>query len=306
MNHKGITFEPKLEELLREVAAEPDSCLLRVDKKASHKALLRTPEVVSHAATQLSPAERDIARFYREEVAWLLLELCLYLSVNDPNRGIAINTRVLASDQSSPPTAQYLEKRRKQLHRATSEMSEPLALVSQCLSAEPGPSLGDVAEAASRLVPSMAARGYARIHLINRGEFAEALRLSDLIARNPGTTRSRVSNCEGRGRIAFVTRNHPEALAAYRESYHSDPTRALPAALWLLNSLATGDKLQAEQAVDAFDDVVGKDKWSSDEVLACLNHHRTSTEPTPLDRDLALRVAEAAGPAGQQLIDEIR
>ena len=187
---------------------------------------------------------------------------------------------------------------------AASELTKPLSLVSRCIDAGDGLVLGEVAAVAGQLMPSTAARGYSRIHLINIGHLDEASRLAELIGKNPGTTRSWLSNCEGRGRIAYLRKNYSAAAFAYRESHRADPTRAIPTAFWVLNSLAAGDTAQAVEAVAAFESAVEHKEWSPVEFLACQGG-QDRTKRSPSTRALGLHVAETAGTSGRQLINEI-
>jgi len=306
MNHKGITFDPKLEELLREVAAEPDSCLLRAGKKASHKALFRTPEVVSHTSRRLLPAERDIVRYYREEVSWLLLELCHHLAVNDGRHGLVINRRILESDHTRVPAPGDLRRRGAQLSPLVDQtLKGPLALVSSCLAGDPSNAdLGSVAVAASNLVSSPATRGYLRIHYTNQGLFTEASRLAEQVARQPGTTRSLVSNLHGRGRIAFEQADYLSARGHYSLSVEADPSRADSAAAWLLNSLITGCESNAIAAIEAFDAAVGTRGLSVQQFAVSLDAVVGSQHRVSVNKRFSLRVSENAG-AARHLINEL-
>src|SRR5262245_31177745 len=69
-----LKLDPELEHLLRELAAEPDSSLLRVARPAVMPALFETNTVVSQHATGLLPVEREILRAHRAELVEVLLD----------------------------------------------------------------------------------------------------------------------------------------------------------------------------------------------------------------------------------------
>jgi len=300
MNYRGITLEPKLEELLRDVARDPDSCLLRVDKKASHRALFEIPEAVSENATSLTVAERDLARFYREEVAWLLLELCRYHATEDREYGPAVNSLVVETDHRPTVHPQDLQRRRRSLEPmlTSSDSESPLAQF-------PFKGLGEVSALAMRLDPSAAARGYQGIHLTNTGNLSEASRLLAINARTAGTARLRVSTLDCTARTQFLGGNFPGALLYYGRASRTDPSRVDCASFWLFTALLAEDHEQAVDALNALEAAMGNLSFNAAGFRSAVRQaYRQSGLRPSIDRAFALKIYDRASAAGRQVIDE--
>jgi hypothetical protein len=65
-------FTPEVEELLREIAKEPDSVLLRMPREKVKASLMETRSPVGVMTAGLSKAERELVRVHREEFAFQL------------------------------------------------------------------------------------------------------------------------------------------------------------------------------------------------------------------------------------------
>ena len=65
-------FSPEIEELLREVAAEPDSMLLRMPREKVRGTLLENRSPLGPMTAGLSSAERELVRVHRDEFAYQL------------------------------------------------------------------------------------------------------------------------------------------------------------------------------------------------------------------------------------------
>jgi len=74
-------MEPELEELLHEIARDPRSTLLRVDRPTILRGLFDRDPMVRESCTQLTSAERQLLRVHRSELGRLLRALCLDLLI---------------------------------------------------------------------------------------------------------------------------------------------------------------------------------------------------------------------------------
>jgi hypothetical protein len=100
MAAEAAIFSPEVEELLREIAKEPDSVLLRVPREKVPAALLETRSPIGPMTAGLSSAERELVRVHREEFAFQLRQACwVKLATSDEghsflNRRIGRNTDI--------------------------------------------------------------------------------------------------------------------------------------------------------------------------------------------------------------------
>lgn len=81
-------LEPALEELLREVASDPRSSLLRVDRPSLLKGPFDHDPMVRESFTGLRSAERELLRVYRQELGHALRECCFDLVYRREDRQI--------------------------------------------------------------------------------------------------------------------------------------------------------------------------------------------------------------------------
>lgn len=81
-------LEPALEELLREVAADPRSSLLRVDRPSLLKGPFDHDPMVRESCTGLRNAERELLRVYRQELGHALRECCFDIVYNREDKDL--------------------------------------------------------------------------------------------------------------------------------------------------------------------------------------------------------------------------
>ncbi|MCA9067038.1 MAG: hypothetical protein KDA96_28440, partial [Planctomycetaceae bacterium] len=73
MSAQGIHLDPEVEGLLREIAADPGSSLLRVERPKTLRPLLEREHAAGARMAGLTNAERHLLERYRDEVGYALL-----------------------------------------------------------------------------------------------------------------------------------------------------------------------------------------------------------------------------------------
>ena len=302
MKQEAITFDPMLEELLREVATDPNSCLLRRPRKRAYRALYTTTEAVSEKSTWLTLPERHLVQYYREEVAWLLHQLCEDMAISHPQVAGKINQAIRPGHRPAL-SHQSIQDRWEQVSRSEGEdqTSQALAVAAACLTHDAH--LMDAAEAMMRLAPSVLARSYVRIHLTNAGELSSAEKLAREICHLPGTQRIRVSALYGLARIAYLQGDSELAMRRYRETFMAAGTIAGVPSEWLLQALICQDSRSSQDALRSYEEAITALDTALDQEVRSLKAF-ARREGIVVDSQFARSVARRAGPTGSQIINE--
>jgi len=173
-------LHPEIEGLLREIAADPESNLLRLPR-ADLARSLRAGTLPDRAPTTgLRPAERELMRTCRDEVAYLLLFACYHQQTNAPqNRYIVYSTRV-NGDISEDMDVRWMRLARKKLGmESDARLTEAFSLLARCASVDGRgwPTMFELAAASARLVPSTTPRNYAALGLMLGGRARTGVRM---------------------------------------------------------------------------------------------------------------------------------
>ena len=166
----SIALDPRTEELLREIAADKESCLLRAPRRELEHALVRSDYRGVETTVGFSAAERELLRTARAEVAYWLNVVCFRRLTEDAEtRRYA--TRVVEGD--SEYVAASNEELELGARAAAADVEsalpeEPVAvdvLLRACKSMSApslaSPTVAELASASLRLHPSYQARHYA-------------------------------------------------------------------------------------------------------------------------------------------------
>jgi hypothetical protein len=94
-----ITLDPEFEEVLREVAADPDSSLLRVPRPKRIRSLFDRGSAVGALEPGLTRAEQHLLQVHRNELAWLLRQACLVKLVEGPKSRLYVSRYITAERQ---------------------------------------------------------------------------------------------------------------------------------------------------------------------------------------------------------------
>lgn len=301
-----ITLDPELEAILREVAADPDSPLLRVTRPQRIRGLFERGGKVSERSALLGKAERHLVQVYRDEVAWLLRQAALVKLLEGP-RGRLYASRYCRGGGEYPLLKPREFRDRAQETAAARSVlddgSSLLELINLCADDPLGeePTAADLAAASLRLQPTDEARVLAGIDFAHRDSPWTALRvMGDVLASDPlpGVAAS-VWSC-----IGFVYSRWHEygrSRRAYAKHCSLDP-EGIPAWMFrLCMSLQTGDTSEALQSAQSINDLAPRGRLHVDRFVRSLAKRRRSGEWTPTTDALRLvpiirdRIGDAAG-----------
>lgn len=189
-----MNLDPKLEELLREIAAEPDSCLLKMPRARALPALFERGAIVRASSSALNAFEREVLRVHRSELAAHLLRACAYKILEGDKTRHRVNRharRDQPAEIESPKTSQASIQRIAEDSAAQDELADARDLLLHCVREPLGPTPGacELAAAAHRLVPSNEARLWAAVDLALGDQLRSALRLAhDVLEGFPSET----------------------------------------------------------------------------------------------------------------------
>lgn len=104
VNPEPPSLEPELEDLLREIARDPRSNLLRFPRPPRPIDLARTSEAASRTTPGLTPAERHLLDVHRADTVQFLLDRWLHEVTVRPRVGFALSRGSEVRKQGSPDT----------------------------------------------------------------------------------------------------------------------------------------------------------------------------------------------------------
>jgi len=188
VSSEELLFDPAVEEILREVASDPNSVLLRVPRASSVQVLLESNPIVRDRASLLSKAERELLRAHRAEVAHLLRQACMMHVYAGPEiearRGL-VRSVTKDTQVQIPTNAQWVASARGELELSRGLESEPVGieLLERCVAdgSVERVSVAQLAAAAQRLHPTDHARIYAGLDLLHGGQLDSARRLFESV-----------------------------------------------------------------------------------------------------------------------------
>jgi tetratricopeptide (TPR) repeat protein len=185
-------FDAEVRELLREIAADPASTLLRIDPSRAKRELRATPTIVRPSATLLSRAERELIRAHRAcIVASLRMAYTMKLYCGEQfERRRNLMRSVTADVRIETPTHEHWARAARiemDRSRGTPGFEDGLALLERCLSRSgwAAVSLPQLVAAAQRLAPSDHARLAAGVYAVLQGDTSTALRYFDEVVVAP-------------------------------------------------------------------------------------------------------------------------
>lgn len=224
MSEADLVLTPEAEELLRELAADSESTLLRVRRGREVDELSSLRAEVSARAAGLSSAERALLEGYRDEVA-LLMRCQFYEAYRELESQRALRSLRQGAARCKDALGGHgvherLEARAGELEREFRQA--PLTQVlSACLETTRGrgASLTQLAAASLRLAPSEAGRGYVGMAHLVAGHRQSALRVFQELAATSATQRGRAHAHSYLGETREWQGHLDLALEQYREAW---------------------------------------------------------------------------------------
>jgi hypothetical protein len=189
MSAEQAFLEPEVDALLREVAADPRSILLRVPRKHALPILFRDDSDVGPMTAGLATIDRHLLAVHRSEVAELLRKVCLMRLLESQRGRICVSRYETADCEVLSP--RLPELRQQALRGRSSRVRSDLALtgLDAALESLRGPTddlpaVTDLASLSYRLHPTHDARILAAMDLSQRDSSREAVRLLLLVLKN--------------------------------------------------------------------------------------------------------------------------
>src|SRR6187402_2355764 len=99
MSALPFTLDPEVEHILQEVARDPRSSLLRVERPKIMRGLFEREPSVGVATAGLTSAERHLVQTRRAETAYALRVMCLHAIITDPRSKNLISRQAAAGEK---------------------------------------------------------------------------------------------------------------------------------------------------------------------------------------------------------------
>jgi hypothetical protein len=305
----SLVFEAELEGLLREIAADPGSRLLRLPRPARPRDLLAMPEPAGRARAGLSTAERQLLEVHRDELAHLLRRACLMRFFSDPVRSIYVNRSKTANESIQVDTPEEWQARARQALEDARSSPAPLSgieLVEACLRSDRGASISitELARASQVLQVSNVAAAYVGLDMALNGLHSEALTfMQAVLARSHGTL---IRSCvlENMALAESALGKFSSAQDLYRQAAELDISRVSPVIGWLLLSLQACDRAGTLEASHRLD-CESNDARSVTMHLAGLYRDQRVRGSLAVSRhsvDMAKSVVGAVGPLSREVV----
>jgi hypothetical protein len=249
-----IHLNPEVLELVREIAARPDSVLLRIPRGAEARALREDRPLASATDSALSRAERHLVAVYREEVAYVLRCAAWYLIATSEWGQRHVNRAYSHGKMVEVPTLPGLTKQASvQLRAARREsIGDPAFTLIQTLS-DPASRISCRLEAlcsvAHRLVPTASGRMFAGMasQANGRVELARALYIDAW--RAAPTSDTAAAALQNIAELVGQSDKVETALDLSVRAHESSPTMLSPLVSTLWYSIRMGDVSRAERAM---------------------------------------------------------
>jgi hypothetical protein len=307
MTAEPKVFDPEVEALLREIAADPNSSLLRVTRPQAVKGLFERTERVSPGMTGLSSAERHLVQVHRNEVAHLLREVCRWRMLNDPasKRDLAPYPGAGDTEGADVQELGHAVRRLEEDEEGESDATSysALQLIKQCVV---GPSKGvhvsSLASASHRLEPHDANRIYIGLDLTFRGKPHAALRVYRALL-SECTDPSMRSSAWGNAAVPYELLNSPTTMMeCFRRSALS-AENLLSAMEWLHGAIRCEDKGEALRAGEMMTDLCDRGPSILDWYEGTLLERRVAWSPTKSQAMFARSLRSSLTPPSRRIAD---
>ena len=305
-------YEPEVEELLRELAADPTSTLLRVPRRGIVPTLFDKHTLVSPRAAGLSSAERHLLQVYREEVELLLRQAyLLYCRLDEPFGPAYCWHVTVGQRQELPAMDEWTLQAERALGHPLKGDGAPEAreLLSLCVRESPTriPSPIQLAAAALRLVPSNQARIYVATDLVLSGRTRTGMRgLRDVLAC---CSSSHESYCLQNMTRAYEDLGDIESAAqSASDASRADESRPDPLLNWFVLSARMTDLRSTLEAAKRIDDLLVHDHIALVEYLEGLSQRRAQGwwKPSRDARAFLSGIQDQLGPASRSIAHACR
>ncbi len=308
MSADPLVLDPEFEQLLREIAADPDSTLLRVPRPKVVRGFFERDEALSANATVLTRAEKHLVRTRGNELAWLLRQACLYKLVEGPTSKSYVS-RYGPSGKDCSPLDQALVRERVEWEREEASGSDQhehaVELLLRCVKSPVGgePHVAELAMASHRLQPTNAARLQVAIDLCLRDAPRAGLSLAwrVLNAHPLRDDATRAWECIG---LAYSRLGRlKEVHLAYQKGCAGDDPHTYVNRL--VFALQVGDRRDAIDCARQLNDMLPGDPPAMAWYVEAIRGRRQAREwsPTRAGRELAQSLADQLDGVARRVSD---
>jgi hypothetical protein len=303
MNDVPENRRREIEEILKEIAADPNAKLLRIPPIESLLALACQPKVGVHAAS-LTSAERYLLATYREELAFLLRERCVIEFYAEPDAHTKWHRSLTVDrDYEVPEVGDWRRRARATVAKARGEevLGEGADALERCVELTPGAGseIAQIAASSLRLVPADQAKVYLALCSMNEGRHEDGRRACIRVLEQRPSAAMAASCWENVGYSLGHEARYHEAAHAYRSATEQVGIRPSLVVFWFANALAAGDERGLREAASALDGLSPSSItcWDIVEMQAA----RFVAARGGVDADLS-----NTGPAARRILDAFR
>lgn len=216
----AITIDPEVEEILRSVASDSNSTLLRVSRPTRLTGFFNRGRGVSAITAGLTPAERHLVRTRRSEVARLLREAGRMKLFDRPEGRLNVSPFRSTGEEHlrwKPEELATCVRENRVGESIPAELAFCWCLLDRCVGAPYAdhPSIAQLALASLRLEPTDEARIMAALDLIQGGAPEAGIRILVYVLGAPSSSSVAVSARGNLGMAYSFLGDLPMALAHY-------------------------------------------------------------------------------------------
>ena len=309
-----ILFDARIEELLREIAADPESSLLRVPRPARIGVVLERAPLVGIATAGLTLAEQELVRVHRGEVAYLLRKLAVVRLFESPKAAVSRTRTNFASQPAlEVGRGKWLESAEAfaaERLGEPAELSSPEDLLLKCLrtpDAIDGVPVTAIAAAANELEPTDQARIYAAQWLSSDEIEMDGARRILLAVLDAGASPTNAAIAESN--LGWIDSSVGDARAA-RDWYHRSidhcAQNVVGACSWLTTALDSAEMSHVELASRFVEERFRPDERGVQEFLSLLGLQvREGVSVISADARDAARLVARGSTGSAQLIAHV-
>ncbi len=305
--HRRI-FGDEVEGLLRELAADPRSTLLRVPRPRTVQGLLERQIPIPSSATGLTVLERNLLAVHREELAFLLRQACVLRFFAEKRAGVYLSRALTTKLELRVPSVEDLRDASRPAFAASESdlgRREDLELLEACLQDNPvqPPAITQLARASQRLHPSDSAECCIGLDQVLAERFTAGRRvLEQLVARNPAPLVTSLAWANMGLSQGLQGLDHA-ALECYRRASQAidDAPHAIMA--WLFFAVKSCNESETLRAARRLDEAVSKDHPSLDTFVVgySAQFRPGGFASTPACREFVIRIEDRIGPASRRI-----
>lgn len=305
-------FDSEAEVLLREVARDPHSWLLRVPRRRIEEVASEDSPVVSDFAARLTSSERELLEVHRCEVAHLLRQACRRRLAEASESKNLISIHYTATRVVQIPSADSLRFEvgtQSITGNADSAVLGGITLLEQCVASKAGrvPTIAELASASLRLEPTDDGRLQLALDFLLRGRAHSAVDAFTSVLEGSASPWKRSLAAENRGLALEHLGCLEEAVADLDLAHLLAPERVTPPMYALVHSIRLVQPKALDRWVQVVDDLMRPDDaavaWYCDSLR--LRRPQGGWGLSTESRDLVGRISFEPNTAARRIIHAV-